>query len=125
MAVKPSDKEIFNFRKYLKKQGFIGDGLCKDVYYLYMEYGYVCVSIEYTKKGEFKEVRSFLSLGWENSKCSRFYFPNYYEFGSVRKLDRGYVEKCTNASIEVMVVIHDIFGKIEGITKTLKKALKR
>lgn len=123
--VKPTEKEIIAFRKYLKKQGFIEDGLCKGVHYLYMEYGYVCVSIEYTKKGEFKEVRSFLSLGWETPKCSRFYFPNYYEFGSVRKLDRGYVEKCTNASIQVMVAIKDIFEKIEGITKTLKHVLKR
>ena len=123
--VKPTEKEIIAFRKYLKKQGYIEDGLCKGVHYLYMEYGYVCVSIEYTKKGEFKEVRSFLSLGWETPKCSRFYFPNYYEFGSVRKLDRDYVEKCTNASIQVMVAIKDIFEKIEGITKTLKHVLKK
>lgn len=123
--VKPSDKEIFAFRRYLKKQGFIEDGLCKGVHYLYMEYGYVCVSIEYNKKGEFKEVRSFLSLGWENSKCSRFYFPNYYDFGGVRKLDRDYVDKCTLASTQVMEVIKEIFGKIESITTTLQKVLKK
>ena len=28
--VKPTDKEISVFRKYLKKQGFTVDGLCKD-----------------------------------------------------------------------------------------------
>lgn len=123
--VKPTEKEIIAFRRYLRKQGFNGDGFCKDVYYLYMKYGYVCVSIEYTKKGEFKGVKSFLSLGWENSKCSRFYFPNYYEFGSVRKLDKDYVDRCTNASTQVMVAINDIFEKIEGITRTLKPVLKR
>ena len=86
--VKPTDREIRSFRSYLKKQGFAADGLCSDVFYLYMKYGYICVSIEYNKKGEFKEVRSFLSLAWENSKCSRFYFPNYYNFGGVRKLNK-------------------------------------
>lgn len=123
--VKPSDKEIFAFRRYLKKQGFIEDGLCSDVYYLYMKYGYLCLSIEYNNKGEFKEVSSFLSLGWENSKCSRFYFPNYYNFGGVRKLDRDYVDKCTLTSTQVMVAISDMLEKIESITKTLKKVLKR
>lgn len=123
--VKPTDKEIFAFRRYLKKQGFTEDGLCKGVYYLYMKYGYVCVSIEYNKKGEFKEVRSFLSLGCENPKCSRFYFPNYYNFGGVRRLDRDYVEKCTVTSTNVMVAINDMLEKIESITTNLKKVLKR
>lgn len=95
------------------------------VYYLYMKYGYLCVSIEYTKKGEFKEVRAFLSIGWENSKCSRFYFPNYYDFGSVRTLDRDYVETCTLASTSVMISISEMFCNIESITRTLKKVLKR
>lgn len=125
MAVKPTDKEIFDFRKYLKKQGFTEDGLCKGVHYLYMKYGYLCVSIEYTKKGEFKEVRAFLSIGWENSKCSRFYFPNYYDFGSVRKLDRDYVETCTLTSTSVMIAISEMFENIESINKTFKKILKR
>ena len=115
--VKPTDKEIFAFRKYLKKNDFIEDGLCKGVFYLYMKYGYLCVSIEYTKKGEFKEVSAFLSLGWENSKCSRCYFPSYYDFGRVRRLDRDYVEKCTVTSTNVMVAISDMFEKIESITK--------
>ena len=115
--VKPTDKEIFAFRKYLKKNDFIEDGLCKGVFYLYMKYGYLCVSIEYTKKGEFKEVSGFLSLGWENSKCSRCYFPSYYDFGRVRRLDRDYVEKCTVTSTQVMVAINDMFEKIESITK--------
>ena len=123
--VKPSDKEISSFRKYLKKQGFTVDGYCSDVYYLYMKYGYLCVSIGYTKKGEFKEVSSFLSLGWENSKCSRFYFPNYYNFGGVRKLNRDYVDKCTSASTQVMVAINDVLEKIEKLTTDLKKRLKR
>lgn len=123
--VKPTEKEINAFRKHLKAQGFIEDGLSKGVHYLYMKYGYICVSIEYTKKGEFKEVRGFLSLGWKTPKCSRYYFPNYYEFGSVRKLDRDYVDRCTNASTQVMVAINDIFEKIEGITRTLKPVLKR
>ncbi len=113
--VKPSDKEIFAFRKYLKKQGFTEDGLCKGVYYLYMKYGYLCLSIEYTKKGEFKEVRSFLSLGWENSKCRRYYFPNYYSFGGVRRLDRDYVDKCTLTSTNVMVAINDMLEKIASL----------
>lgn len=125
MAVKPSDKEISSFRKYLKEQGFTVDGLCKDSYYLYMKYGYLCVSIEYTKKGEFKKVRAFLSIGWENSKCSRFYFPNYYDFGSVRKLDRDYVETCTLTSTSVMIAISEMFENIESINKTFKKILKR
>lgn len=125
MGVKPSDKEISAFRRYLKKQGFIEDGLCKGVFYLYMKYGYICVSIEYNKKGEFKEVSSFLSLAWENSKCSRFYFPTYYNFGGVRKLNRDYVEKCTSASTQVMVAINDVLEKIESITTTLKNVLKR
>lgn len=125
MGVKPSDKEISSFRRYLKKQGFTADGLCSDVYYLYMKYGYICVSIEYSKKGEFKEVRSFLSLAWENSKCSRFYFPTYYNFGGVRKLNRDYVDKCTSASTQVMVAINDVLEKIESITTTLKNVLKR
>lgn len=123
--VKPTDREIRSFRSYLKKQGFTADGFNSDVYYLYMKYGYICVSIEYNKKGEFKEVRSFLSLGWENSKCSRFYFPNYYNFGGVRKLDRDYVDKCTSASTQVMVAINDVLEKIESITTTLKNVLKR
>lgn len=125
MGVKPTDKEISFFRKYLKKQGFTVDGLCKDSYYLYMKYGYICVSIEYTKKGEFKEVRAFLSIGWENSKCSRFYFPNYYNFGGVRRLDRDFVEKCTLTTTNVMVAINDMLEKIESITTTLKNVLKR
>ena len=125
MVVKPSEKDIISFRKYLKKQGFTVDGLCKDSYYMYMKYGYLCVSIEYTKKGEFKEVRAFLSIGWENSKCSRFYFPNYYDFGSVRKLDRDYVETCTLTSTRVMIAISEMFGNIESINKTFKKILKR
>ena len=123
--VKPSDKAISSFRRYLKKQGFTVDGLCKDSYYLYMKYGYLCVSIGYTKKGEFKEVSSFLSLGWENSKCSRFYFPNYYEFGGVRRIDRDFVEKCTVTSTNVMVSLDEMLEKIESITKTLKNVLKR
>lgn len=113
--VKPSDKEISAFRKYLKKQGFTVDGISKDVYYLYMKYGYICVSIEYTKKGDFKEVRSFLSIGWADFKCSCFYFPNYYEFGGVRRLDREYVEKCILAFTNVMVAISDMLGKIEKL----------
>lgn len=125
MVVKPSEKEIISFRKYLRKQGFTEDGLCKGVYYLYMKYGYLCVSIEYTKKGEFKEVRAFLSTGWENSKCSRYYFPNYYDFGSVRRLDRDYVEKCTLTSTNVMVAISDLLEKIEKLTTNLKTVLKR
>jgi len=123
--VKPTEKEIIAFRKYLKKQGYIEDGLCKGVHYLYMKYGYLCVSIEYNKKGEFKEVRSFLSLGWENPTCSRFYFPNYYNFGGVRKLDRDFVEKCSITSTNVMVAINDMLEKIESITKTLKHVLKK
>lgn len=122
--VKPSDKEISAFRKYLKKQGFTVE-VFTDSYYLYMKYGYICVSIEYNKKGEFKEVRAFLSIGWENSKCSRFYFPNYYNFGGVRRLDRDFVEKCTSASTQVMVAINDVLEKIESITTTLKNVLKR
>jgi hypothetical protein len=125
MGVKPTDKEISSFRKYLKKQGFTEDGLCKGVFFLYMKYGYLCVSIEDNKKGEFKEVRAFLSLAWENSKCSRFYFPTYYNFGGVRKLDRDYVDKCTSASTQVMVAINDVLEKIESITTTLKNVLKR
>lgn len=113
--VKPSDKEISAFRKYLKKQGFTEDGLCKDAFYLYMKYGYLCVSTEYTKKGEFKEVSAFLSIGWENPRYSRFYFPNYYNFGGVRKLDRGFVEKCTVTSTNVMVAINDMFEKIGSL----------
>ena len=113
--VKPSEKEILDFRKYLKKKGFTVDGLCKDSYYLYMKYGYICVSIEYTKKGEFKEVRAFLSIGWENSKCSRYYFPNYYNFGGVRKLDKDFVEKCTLTTTNVMVAINDMLEKIESL----------
>jgi len=123
--VKPTDREIFAFRKYLKKQGFIEDGLCKGVFYLYMKYGYLCVSIEYNKKGEFKEVRAFLSIGWENPRCSRFYFPNYYNFGGVRRLDRDYVENCTVTSTNVMVAISEMFGKIESLTTALKNVLKR
>ena len=85
MAVKPSDKDIISFRKYLKKQGFTVDGLCKDSYYLYMKYGYICVSIEYTKKGEFKEVRAFLSIGWDSNWQLDFYeflrvSMNYYVY---------------------------------------------
>lgn len=125
MAVKPSEKEILDFRKYLKKKGFTVDGISKDVYYLYMQYGYICLFIEYTKKGEFKGIRAFLSLGWENSTCSRYYFRNYYELGSVRKLDRDYVETCTLTSTSVMIAISEMFGKIESITRTLKKVLKR
>ena len=117
MAVKPSDKEIFNFRKYLKKQGFIEDGLCKGVHYLYMEYGYVCVSIEYTKKGEFKEVRSFLSLGWETPKCSRFYFPNYYELGkAIKRVDCSYVDRAIRCSNMVMNQIREL---LENIPKAI------
>lgn len=123
--VKPTDREIFAFRRYLKKQGFIEDGLCKGVFYLYMKYGYLCVSIEYNKKGEFKEVRAFLSIGWENSKCSRFYFPNYYNFGGVRRLDRDYVETCTLTSTSVMLAISEMFGKIDSLTTILKRVLKR
>ena len=111
MGVKPSDKEISFFRKYLKKQGFTVDGLCKDSYYMYMKYGYLCVSIEYSKKGEFKEVRAFLSIWWESS---RFYFPNYYNFGGVRKLDKDFVEKCTLTSTNVMVVINDMLEKLDS-----------
>lgn len=117
MGVKPSDKAISSFRTYLKKQGFTVDGLSKDVFYLYMKYGYICLFIEYTKKGEFKDIRAFLSLGWENSTCNRYYFRNYYELGSVRKLDRNYVENCTVTSTQVMVAISDMFEKIESITK--------
>lgn len=113
--VKPSEKEILDFRKYLKKKGFTVDGLCKDSYYLYMKYGYICVSIEYTKKGEFKEVRVFLSIWWENSKCSRNNFPNYYDFGGVRRLDRDYVDKCILTSTNVMVAISDMLEKIERL----------
>ena len=113
--VKPTDKEISVFRKYLKKQGFTVDGLCKDSYYLYMQYGYICVSIEYNKKGEFKEVRAFLSIWSENSKCSRFYFPNYYDFGSVRRLGRDFVEKCTLTTTNVMVAINEMLEKIESL----------
>jgi len=112
--VKPSEKEIINFRKYLRKQGFVTH-LCDDSFYLYYKYGYVCVSIEYTKKGDFKGVRSFLSIGWENNRCSRFQFPNYYDLGSVRKLDRGYVEGCITKSTNVMVAISDMFEKIGKI----------
>ena len=112
---KPSEKEIISFRKYLKKQGFTVDELCKDSYYLYMKYGYICVSIEYNKKGEFKEVRAFLSIGWETPKCSRYYFPNYYNFGGVRKLDRDFVEKCTLTTTNVMVAINDMLEKIDGL----------
>lgn len=110
--VNPSEKEILDFRKYLKKQGFTVDGLCKDSYYMYMKYGYICVSIEYTKKGEFKEVRAFLSIWWESS---RFYFPNYYNFGGVRRLDRDYVDKCILTSTNVMVAISDMLEKIESL----------
>lgn len=113
--VKASKKELLAFRNYLKKQGFTVDGLCKDSYYLYMKYGYLCVSIEYTKKGEFKEVRVFLSIGWENTKCSRYYFPNYYDFGGVRRLERDFVEKCTVTSTNVMVAISDMLDKIERL----------
>lgn len=113
--VKPTDKEIISFRRYLKKRGFTVDGLCKDSYYMYMKYGYICVSIEYTKKGEFKEVRAFLSIGCENFNCSRYYFPNYYNFGGVRRLDRGFVEKCTLTFTNVMVAINDILEKIGSL----------
>lgn len=102
--VKPTDKEISFFRKYLKKQGFTVDGLCKDSYYMYMKYGYICVSIEYTKKGEFKEVRAFLSIWWENAKCSR-----------LRKLDKDFVEKCTFTTTNVMVAINDMLEKIGSL----------
>jgi len=123
--VKPTDREIFAFRRYLKKQGFIEDGLCKGVFYLYMKYGYLCVSIEYNKKGEFKEVRAFLSIGWENPRCSRFYFPNYYNFVGVRRLDRDYVETCTLTSTSVMLAISEMFGKIDSLIAILKRVLKR
>lgn len=112
MGVKPSDKEISSFRKYLKKQGFTVEGF-KDSYYLYMKYGYICVSIEYTKKGEFKEVRGFLSLGWENSKCSRFYIPNYYELGrAIKKVDCSYVDRAIRCSNMVMNQIGELLENI-------------
>ena len=121
--VKPSDKEISGFRKYLKKQGFTVDGLCKNSYYLYMSYGYLCVLIEYTKKGEFKDVSAFLTIGWQSTMFSCF--PNYYDFGRVRKLARDYVEKCILTSTSVMVNIRDMFVKIDSLTKPLKKGLTR
>ena len=115
--VKPSDKEIRAFRKYLKKQGFTVDGLCSDVYFLYMKYGYICLSIEYTKKGEFKEVSAFLSLGWENSKCSRFYFPNYYKLGkAIKKVDCSYVDRAIRCS---NIVMNQIGELMENIPKAI------
>lgn len=112
--VKPSDKEIRAFRNYLTKTGFVTH-MDNNSFYLYMKYGYICVSIEYSKKGEFKDVRCFLSIWWETSKCSRYYFPNYYDFGAVRRLDRDYVEKCTVTSTNVMVAISDMLDKIASL----------
>ena len=125
MAVKPSEKEILDFRKYLTKKGFTVVGICKDVYYLYMHYGYICLFIEYTKKGEFKDIRAFLCLGWENSTSNRYYFRNCYELGSVRKLDMDYVETCTLTSTRVMLAISEMFGKIASLTTILKRGLNR
>lgn len=79
--VKPSEKEIRVFRKYLEKQGFSVDGLCKDSYYLYMQYGYLCVSIESTKKGEFKDVRVFLSGG--RTPCAPISFAAVITFPTI------------------------------------------
>ena len=108
-------------REYLKEHGFVDDIVSRSDMKEYI--GRILAMHE--NKGEFKEVRSFLSLAWENSKCSRFYFPNYYNFGGVRKLNRDYVDKCTSASTQVMVAINDVLEKIESITTTLKNVLKR
>lgn len=116
--VKPTEKEINAFRNHLKAQGFTSDGwLNSDVYYLYMKYGYICVSIEHTKKGEFKEVRGFLSLGWENDKCSRFHLPNYYELGkAMKKVDCSYVDRAIRCSNIVMNQIEEL---LENIPKAI------
>lgn len=121
--MKPTEKEIKSFKKFLEGKGFIQDNMDRNVYYLYTKYGYICLFIEYTKKFEFKDVRAFLSIEWGKDSISNFHFPGYHELGkAVKSLDRDYIERCVRGSDEVEAAI----GKLlENIPKILHNTIGR
>lgn len=120
--MKPTEKEIKSFKKFLEGKSFIQDSMDRNVYYLYTKYGYICLFIEYTKKGEFKDVRSFLSIGG-NDSLRRFHFPGYHELGkAVKSLSRDYIERCVRGSYEVE---HAIGILLDSIPKILHDTIGR
>lgn len=121
--MKPTEKEIKSFKKFLEDKGFIQDSMDRNVYYLYTKYGYICLFIEYTKKLEFKDVRAFLSIDWGKDSLSRFHFPGYHELGkAVKSLDRDYIERCVRGSYEVE---HAIGILLDSIHKILHDTIGR
>lgn len=121
--VKPTEKEIKSFRKFVESKGFIQDSMDRNVYYLYTKYGYICLFIEFTKKFEFKDLKAFLSIEWGKDSISNFHFPGYHELGkAVKSLDWGYIERCIRGAYEVE---HAIGILLDSIPKILHDTIKR